>query len=181
MPTIVQSTNQRGAILNYGELITRIARYLKRNDLNDQIPFYISMVEARINSTIKQARELEDAYQATTTAGLNFVTLPERYKSLMNISVIYNSRKIPLNILSDKTLLLYGGESVQGVPTNYSIFGNRVLLHPVPDAAYDIVMSYYTNLPSLDYINSTNWLLEKMPDLYLYGALIERMLRYSRL
>ena len=47
--------------------------------------------------------------------------------------------------------------------------GLRLL--PVPDGSYTLRMEYYQKIPALSDSNTSNWLLEKHPDVYLHSAL----------
>ena len=44
-------------------------------------------------------------------------------------------------------------------------------LVPAPADDIEIEMVYYGKIPALTSINTTNWLLTRAPDIYLYGAL----------
>jgi hypothetical protein len=44
---------------------------------------------------------------------------------------------------------------------------------PYPDGEYDAELLYYAKIPALSDSNTSNWLLEESPDLYLYAALIQ--------
>jgi hypothetical protein len=44
-------------------------------------------------------------------------------------------------------------------------------LIPAPAVDIEIEMIYYGKIPALTDSNTTNWLLTKAPDVYLYGAL----------
>jgi hypothetical protein len=53
----------------------------------------------------------------------------------------------------------------------YTILNGAFQVLPVPtgDVSYDI--RYYARIPALSVSNTSNWLLLKSPDLYLYSAL----------
>ena len=44
---------------------------------------------------------------------------------------------------------------------------------PAPTADVDLLLTYYAKIPALSDTITTNWLLTKSPDLYLYSALLE--------
>jgi len=58
-----------------------------------------------------------------------------------------------------------------GLPQNYTIIGNELVLGPAPDKQYNIVLTYQRDLTPLSSSNPSNWLLEKHPDIYLFAAL----------
>jgi len=58
-----------------------------------------------------------------------------------------------------------------GRPEYYTHADSQFRLYPTPDTTYNMELLYITKIPSLA-ANSTNWLLELAPDVYLYGALL---------
>ena len=56
----------------------------------------------------------------------------------------------------------------------YAIVGNRI--KPFPAGSYGLTMIYYRKIPPLTAENPVNWLLERAPDVYLYG-LVEEIAR----
>lgn len=172
MPIIVQSSLTRAPVLGYQELIDTVGRYLKRSDLNQMIPFYISMAEAKINSVIKQARELEEVYTTSTAASNEMIELPPDYKSLKSVMLKSTKGRMPLQIVGIDTILNKNAAAKEGVPDSYNVFSNRLILSPIPDQIYDVTIFYFRSLKKLDFANPSNWLLNKMPDLYLLGALV---------
>ena len=44
-------------------------------------------------------------------------------------------------------------------------------LYPTPDAQYTIELLFFEKIPALA-SNTTNWLVEGYPDIYLYGSLM---------
>ena len=48
-----------------------------------------------------------------------------------------------------------------------------VELLPAPTGDTDVVLTYYQKIPALSDTQTTNWLLTKSPDLYLYSTLLE--------
>ena len=60
-----------------------------------------------------------------------------------------------------------------GRPRYYALAGAEIIFGPSPDDAYSVNMVYQRKLAPLTATNTTNWLLEQHPDLYLYGALVE--------
>ena len=49
---------------------------------------------------------------------------------------------------------------------------NNIEFAPVPDSEYTLEIVYYQALPALA-DNTTNWLLDSHPDIYLYGSLMQ--------
>lgn len=158
-------------ILNYSDLQISIADWLHRTDLAQRIPDFIFLAEKKIANNIK-ARQQEVAITLTTTAGVPSVTLPSDYGSLKNIQVS-GAFNTPLTYISDETYLNYNADNSSGIPRFFTIQGDQVLLSPVPNAEFNINIVYFQDLTPLSSTNPTNWILNKYPMIYLYGALIE--------
>jgi hypothetical protein len=59
-----------------------------------------------------------------------------------------------------------------GEPVVYTINSGEIEFVPAPDDAYPLTMVYYATLPSLSDTETSNWVLDLYPDLYLYGTLL---------
>ena len=63
--------------------------------------------------------------------------------------------------------------SAGGRPTRFTMVGTEYEVNPGPDDNYIAEVVYYAKVPPLSATNTTNWMLELSPDIYLYGALIQ--------
>jgi hypothetical protein len=157
------------AIGTYSELQTAIANFLARNDLTDRIPEFISLAEARISRAL-EARSQEKRATATLTAGDAFVSLPTDLRSI---------RLVKLNTTPTEVLEYYSpikldelyGSNISGKPRGYTIIGTEIKFAPQPDTGYTAEIVYMEGTPPLSDSNTTNVILTRHPDAYLYGAL----------
>ena len=79
--------------------------------------------------------------------------------------------KSPLRYVSmDQADIIVARQEFTSV-TFYSIMDSAIELVPAPSDDVEIEMVYYKKIPALSDTNTTNWLLTKAPDIYLYGAL----------
>jgi hypothetical protein len=62
--------------------------------------------------------------------------------------------------------------NTQGRPRFYAVTAGEFEFFPTPDGSYQSELVYYANVPALSDSNTSNWLLSKYPDIYLYGALV---------
>jgi hypothetical protein len=58
-----------------------------------------------------------------------------------------------------------------GIPDVYTIVGSNLTVYPSTTA--DLSLTYYAKLPALSAGNTSNWLLTRYPNMYLYAALLE--------
>ena len=157
------------AITTYAELKTAVANFLARSDLTDRIPEFISMAEARMGREL-ETRSQEKRATATLTGGDAFVSLPTDLRSI---------RMVKLNTTPTEVLEYYTPQKINelyssggsGKPRAYTIIGGEIKFAPTPDSGYTAEIVYMEGVPDLSDSNTTNTILTRHPDLYLYGAL----------
>lgn len=157
-------------INSYAELKASIASYLQRSDLTSIIPQFVALAESDINSDIADVPELLVHATATTAANnplvdtLNMYALRDAY-----------CNGEPVHILQpNQQSTTYTGT---GHPQAISIDGSAAIrIYPTPDAVYALDVIYVPVIsPSLAGGEpddaATNWILQRHPGAYLYGAL----------
>lgn len=155
-------------ITNYSTLISTVADYLNRQDLTAQIPTFIQFAEADMNTRL---RTREMIVRATTTNDDEFVRLPLDFLEGINLQIV--GGKSPLRFITLDEADMINAAQGYTAPTFYSLMNGAIELVPPPATGVDveIEMVYYGKITSLSESNTTNWLLTKAPDVYLYGAL----------
>lgn len=161
-------------ITSYATLKSAVADYLNRQDLTSVIPTFIQLAEKEFNRTLR-VREMLNRAQATVEAQYvsipygfiemrNFrVDTPRGWKSLLAMS--------PEQIDENRTAF---NKNNAGEPKGYSLNpNNSIEITPTPDSSYTVEMTFYQQIPALSDSNTTNWMLDKNPDLYLFGALLQ--------
>lgn len=153
------------ALDTYANLQTAIASWLMRDDLTTNIPDFITLCESRNNRRIR-VREMEDSETMTPVSSI--CTLPTDYLEARRVAASTD----PVSVLTPLSLdMAQDAFNVSGYPTHYVIQGSTLTAYPL--SASDIVLDYYAKIPALSVSNTTNWLLTKAPEIYLYGSLIE--------
>lgn len=165
------------AITSYDELLTAVENWLARTDLTDRIPEFIALAEAKFNRDLS-VRQMEQ--RSTTTADADstspeFISLPTDFRSMRWVRLSSVTGKPHLNYLSpvQMTERRYASGNSTGQPAYFTILASDIELCPTPDQDYTIEMVYRKFLTPLSDDETSNWLLELAPDLYLYGALVE--------
>ena len=155
-------------ITSYSTLISTVADYLNRQDLTAQIPTFIQFAEADMNTRL---RTREMIVRATTTNDDEFVRLPLDFLEGINLQIV--GGKSPLRFITLDEADMINAAQGYTAPTFYSLMNGAIELVPPPATGVDveIEMVYYGKITSLSESNTTNWLLTKAPDVYLYGAL----------
>mgnify|MGYP003126346131 FL=1 len=158
-------------ITNYSTLQSTIADYLNRSDLTAVIPTFIQLAESQINRDIRHY-EMEARSNAEQDAGDEYMQTPANW--LENIRAhVTGTGTSPLDLISRQAMAdkRAGAEDTTGRPQYYAMADGQFQLYPTPDAEYTIELLFYEKIPALA-SNTTNWLVEEYPDIYLYGSLI---------
>jgi len=158
-------------IENYAQLQTLMAQYMKRQDLNNLIPTFISLAEEWFDDNVyTKARRESYIFKAMQ----NVTAAPSDWKRI--IQAWYNGIRME-----------YYPSDVDGAYANGSpyttnnvapylqyntiqIEGDNLVLN-VPTLGLICQIDYYVTLEPLSDINVSNWLLEDSPTTYLFGAL----------
>lgn len=154
------------AITNYSTLQAAIADYLNRADLTSQIQNFIQFAEADLNTRL---RCREQIVRAEATSSAEFVQLPADWLEAINLHIIDGQQ--PLRYITLDKADEINSLEVYTAPHYYSLMNGAIEIIPEPTDDIDIEMIYYAKIPALSDQATTNWLLTKAPDVYLYGAL----------
>ncbi|MCX7135704.1 MAG: hypothetical protein NTW47_03355 [Proteobacteria bacterium] len=154
--------------MNYTELQTTIASYAQRNDIGTIIPTFIELAEARFNRHLRVA-EMEKT--ATTSAVSEFTQLPSDFQSIRYVTGVQGR---PLQYQMPERLAQQAAEGWVPNPGMYTVQDLQLRVLPAPSATAPMTLQivYYASLPPLA-TNTTNWLSEEYPDVYVSGAMVE--------
>jgi hypothetical protein len=154
------------AVDTYANLKTEIADHLDRDDLTSKVDTFIDLAEARHKRDIR-IREM--ITRSTITIDARYEDLPTGFLEAINFRILTD----PVTELEYKTpaeLSLYRQEST-GKPKYYTI-GAQLEFDRAADASYSGEMLYHKAATALSDDNTSNPILVRAPDAYLYGALL---------
>lgn len=165
------------AITTQPELVTAVAEWLARDDINDRIPDFITLAEAKFNRILFHPG-MEKRSTATVNTSADdpeFITLPSNFQTMRRVRLSSVTGKPSLDFMSQTQMADYRYRigNVSARPLHYSVMGDELELAPTPNEAYTLEMVYRAYIPGLTALNTSNWLLTLAPDLYLYGTLLE--------
>lgn len=153
----------------WAELQTSVGEWLNRSDLTAKIPELIALAERKFNRVLfVPDREVT----ATATLSGEALALPADFWSLRSIFLTTDPRT-PLQQVSLAVLRSDYGAQVTGKPRAFAISDGQFIFGPAPDTSYTVNIAYYATIPALNSSTTTNWLLTKHPDLYIYGTLLQ--------
>jgi hypothetical protein len=166
---------------DYAELQAAIAGWLKRTNLTDRIPDFITLAEAQLNRDLR-TRQMFATYRRNTDQ--NIISLPDDYLDAEKLELNGNELLYTPRWTESSSQLQQGGPYMpyaQGSPyitaaaaqQYYTIIGNSVWIRAVMNGMQLFTLYYYTRLTPLSDAEPQNWLIEDAPDAYLYGSLMQ--------
>ena len=153
-------------LTSYSGLKTSIANLLNRSDLTDYIDGFIDMFEADVDNDLRTVWQ-EATVDVTPSSGR--ITLPADFLNARQVRAKTN----PTVNLTPTTLDFIDTryrDRPSGTPRYYAVSNGTMLI--LPTTTSDIELTYYQEITKLSDANTTNWLLEMSPQMYLYGAAI---------
>jgi len=160
------------AIATYTDLQSAVGDWLNRADLSSVIPTFITLAEAKFNRELR-TRDMLLRSEAITTN--EFVAVPSDF--LENYSLELNMTNLgpqqSLAFIGPLEAKVLKANKITGLPRYYTMIDGAFEILPAPSGNTDIILTYYQKIPSLSGTVSTNWLITKSPDLYLYSTLLE--------
>lgn len=159
------------ALTSYSTLKSSIADWLNRDDLTSVIPDFISLAEAQIERKVPTQKMVK---RANATIDTPFSALPSDFVSAKSLVLTSTAPVQPLVFLSEDELdAKKWTYRTTGKPIYYALIGNQIEVLPAPDTGYTAELTYVATLAKLSDSNTSNWVLERHPDVYLYGSLLQ--------
>ena len=159
------------ALTTYSELKSSIADWLNRDDLTSVIPDFISLAEAQIERKLPTQKMVK---RSSATLDTPFSALPSDFLAAKSLVLTATAPVQPLVFLSEDELdakkYIY---RTTGTPKYFALIGNQIEVLPPPDTGYAAELTYVATLAKLSDSNTSNWVLTRHPDVYLYGSLLQ--------
>lgn len=154
------------ALEDYAGLKSAITTWTARADLAPQADDFIDLCEAEINRTMRGMKQITTV---TLTPDANSrVTLPADYIQFRNVATL-TPQRISLDAMPPGGMDDANPLRTAGGPPMFSVDGSTILI--MPPTVDNIELEYFAKIPGLSATNTTNWLLAKAPNVYLYGCL----------
>lgn len=175
MPTYASPT----FAATYQGLCDKIADTLNRQDLTAAIPDFTVLATARISRDMARVRHPGAIVRAQAEVTDNYAILPTNYISIYQLAD-KDTQSSMVYLTTDQSITIQSqgwtppdNDSVSKA-TYYTIIGDTIRLYPAPTTAAptELDLWFFGVLPGLSTTNTTNWVLTKYPDLYLYGSLL---------
>jgi hypothetical protein len=154
------------AISTYAELKAEIADHLDRDDLTSKIDTFIDLAEARHKRDIR-IREMI-VRQSITIDG-RYEAIPSGVLEIIQLRLL-TSPITSLKYVSPEQMSEWRREE-SGKPELFTMHA-ELEFNKDPDAAYSGEIFFHKALTPLSDSNTSNALLVRAPDAYLYGSLL---------
>jgi hypothetical protein len=155
-------------VRDYSWLLTAVADWLHRKDLSGRIPDWVRMAEAKINRKLNiSAKEID--LPLSSEAGSRFVALPSDFASPIQLQSRHIEPRYDFVLLTAEQLPI--DDDSPGLPQFWAVDGGNIAFEKPTDQSYALMLRYQQSI-YLSTSNPSNMLLQKHPDLYLYGALV---------
>lgn len=154
------------ALDTFANLKTAIANHLERDDLTSEIIDFITLAESRHKNKIR-FRDMIKRSQASLTA--RFLALPTDFLEAKTIRLLTN----PVTVLEEINLHQMNRvrSAITRTPAFFTVH-EEFEFDVTPSSAKTAEIVYYAELEALSDSNTSNALLARSPDAYLYGALV---------
>jgi hypothetical protein len=158
-------------LANRGDLVDAISSYLwDRDDILVQIPTFIKLAEAEMNRRLSVRKKF---LRVTLTVDAEYVDLPDDYGGIIALELNTDPPVQPRMMTPDGLMQERAGQgTTTGKPYAVAIVGDQLRFFYAPDDSHTAELQYYQGLTALVADADTNWILDKHPDAYLYGALV---------
>lgn len=152
----------------YGTLKADVASFVQRDDVTDIIPTWIRYATAAFSRTLRVPQmETRDVQTLTT----EYVSLPTDFLEV--IAVTRDDGK-ELRYIARPQFEAYAAQELTPDPPVFTVEDYQFRFLPAPSVAEPLTATIltYERLPDFTTDESTNWLLDEHPDLYLWGVLL---------
>lgn len=155
------------SITNYGELKTAVQEWLYDNSsVTAYASDFITLAQGYLNRVLR-CREMVTQTDISISSGL--YALPADYLEWRHVVEKASIRR-PLNFISLASADNMFPDRPSGLASHFTVIGSNIRCYPTP--TNDIELTYYAKIAALSADSDTDWLLTKMPNLYLSTSLM---------
>ena len=151
--------------MNYAELQANVIAYLHNTSITSRVPTFIAIAEALLFREL-DIKELQVSTVLTTTG--EYADLPVDFGSLSKISVDSGGVVTALDYYTAPDVYV----SPINTPAHYTFEQGRLRIIGA-GTGQQATLLYTPRIEPLSDTNTTNWLLDNAPDLYLYASALE--------
>ena len=157
------------AITTYSTLKTAVQTFYRdRSDVATYVDDLIDLAEGRLNfggeDGAPPLRHHEMITSTDITPSSNVYALPSDYLQYVRVTEKASIRRKLEYITPGAVDDMYASR-LSGLSNNFTIYGLNLYTYPL--SSNDVELVYYQEIPALSDSNTTNWLINRYPNLYL--------------
>jgi hypothetical protein len=166
------------ALDTYDNLIKSISKRIERGtSLDTEIDDFILLAEKEMLSNPTESLKISEAETistALTVITTRFLALPDGFKKMRNFSIVLPDGIGKLLYRTPEQMVIRNNT---GTPCFFTIQGDEIAFDIVPEEVWTVTINYFKDFTPLTLANQTNIILDKYPNIYLYGALRQAFIR----
>ena len=166
------------AIDTYDNLYKAISKRIERGtSLDDEINDFIELAEIEMLSNPTESLKISEAEKISTALAdisTRYLALPTGFQKSRNFRVTLNGGEHNLEFRTPEQLVIRSGTRT---PCFFTVQGNELAFDIIPDEPYAVTFDYFAKFTPLTVLNQTNIVIDKYPNIYLFGALSQAFLR----
>ena len=166
------------ALDTYDNLFKSISDRIERgSSLDTEIPDFILLAEKEMLSNPTESLKISEAETTTTdntTTTSRLLALPDGFKKSRDFTITIDGLIEKLTYRTPNQMNVRNGS---GIPVFYTVKGNNIEFDIIPQEIWVVTFDYFKDFTPLTVDNQTNIILDKYPNIYLFGALRHAFLR----
>ena len=154
------------AISTYDELLEKAADFMLVQEADVNIPAFIRLAEAQFEPILR-VREMEKTVKFVV--GSEDLTVPTDFLAARSLTLPVSGQRLEYVSMD----AFRARKSSTGNPCLFTIWGETLLVYPEPtsDGTVEMILDYTARVLPLSPSAPVNPILNKYPDIYLYGLL----------
>lgn len=165
------------AITTFAELKSAISSWLDRDDLSDHIESFIALAEARFAREIR-IREMQERADLAIAEDAQYIDLPADFLQLRSFRLKVPTTESGRSFYPDFIQIAPDEMAQRSIkdsrrPCFFCVWESQIELDAPADQAYTGEIFYWTTITALSDAQTTNSILTRAPDAYLFASLAE--------
>ncbi len=160
-------------LASWTELKATIADTINRDatTYDSQIADWVRLLEVDVTAKFRASGGIRQMIcRSEAVIESEYERVPANFAGVKAISIDGEA----LEFVDGNLLRLWkANDATAGVPTHYTILGKEFQFYPSPNAEMTVELLVFENIPTLSADRASNWLLERFPNVYLYGSLVQ--------
>jgi len=155
-------------IEDYDDLQDEVVSWISNDKIISKVTTCIQLAEARVRNDVL-IRRMERSKHGKFDGAVIF--LPEDCEAIQRLMYYIGASEYSIPYADPQSVENY--TSTVGDPVAYTMVDQAVILYPTPVTDRDYTLYYIPAIADLSPSNTSNWLLDRAPNVYLFAACLE--------